>query len=96
MMREKADRAKIQPQKQTNNQSITLSGHLLPKVISAADVTELVIVRAGVGLRVWRFGSEKPVTRPLLGLLSLTVPKSNQGIELLPLLHFLLRGQRTR
>lgn len=70
--------------------------YLLSKVCSTANVVELIVVRARIGLGVRRFGSEKSVTRTLLGLLPLTVPKPNQSIELLPLLHLLLRGQRTR
>lgn len=69
--------------------------HLLPEVCSAAQVVELIIVRARFGLGVRRLGSEESMTGALLGLLPLAVPESDQGIQLLPLLHFLLGGQRT-
>lgn len=70
--------------------------YLLSKVCPAAQVVELIIVRARFGLGVRRLGSEESMTRSLLGLLSLAVPESDQGIQLLPLFHFLLGGQRTR
>lgn len=70
--------------------------HLLSEVCSAAQVVELIIVRARFGLGVRRLGSEEAMTGALLGLLPLAVPESDQGIQLLPLLHFLLGGQRTR
>lgn len=69
--------------------------HLLSEVCSAAQVVELIIVRARFGLGVRRLGSEESMTGALLGLLPLAVPESDQGIQLLPLLHFLLGGQRT-
>ena len=70
--------------------------HSLPKVGSFAHGVELVVVRAGLGLGVRRLGSEEPVPGALLGLLPLAVPESDQRVQLLPLLHLLLGGQRTR
>lgn len=70
--------------------------HSLSKVSSAVQVVEVIILRARFWLRARWFGSKKSVPWPLLSLLSLTVSESDQGIQFLPLLHFLLRGQRTR
>lgn len=68
------------PASYTKNKRFYISAHSLPKVGSAAQAVELVVVRARVGLRVRRLGSEKSVTGPLFGLLPLTIPESDQGI----------------
>ena len=56
------------------------SHYSLPEGNSAAHVAELIGLGLGFGLGVRGLGPEQPVPGPLLGLLLLTVPESDQSV----------------
>lgn len=93
-----------QSKKDTKMQSIMSWGprlrhksavYLLSEGAHTAEASEFIVLRAGLGLRAGRFGSQEPVSRALLLLLPLVVSQSYQGIQLLTLLHLLLGGQHS-
>lgn len=90
------ERTKHPPLSLDHNTVWLNSDYSLAKVGSAVQTVELILIRARLGLWARRFGSEEAVSGSLFCLLSLAVTKSDEGVELFPLLHLLLWGQRTR